>query len=210
VHLQLLVKGLKGIIPGGISVKDFSVITQTGEDASKMILENFLQNGIGRLEEDLVYFDEDDKLKTCLLAISMGAPIDEISRLLDWKDFESLVAEMLDSSDFETTRNLILTKPRMEIDVVGIKSGVAILIDCKHWKRLSDSSLEKAVQKQIERTKHYLSKEKIRIAVPAIVTLYDEKLRFINNVPIIPIFQLNSFCEEFYGNLDELNTLEHS
>ncbi len=210
MHLQLLVKGLKGIIPGGISAKDFSVVTQTGEDASKMILENFLQNGIGRLEEDLVYFDEDDKLKTCLLAISMGAPIDEISRLLDWKDFESLVAEMLDSSDFETTRNLILTKPRMEIDVVGIKSDVAILIDCKHWKRLSDSSLEKAVQKQIERTKHYLSKEKIRVAVPAIVTLYDEKLRFINNVPIIPIFQLNSFCEEFYGNLDELNTLEHS
>lgn len=210
MHLQLLVKGLKGIIPGGISVKDFSVATQTGEDASKMILGNLLQNGIGRLEEDLVYFDEDDKLKTCLLAISMGAPIDEISRLLDWKDFESLVAEMLDSSDFETTRNLVLTKPRMEIDVVGIKSGVAILIDCKHWKRLGDSSLEKAVQKQIERTKHYLSKEKIRAAVPAIVTLYDEKLRFINNVPIIPIFQLNSFCEEFYGNLDELNTLEHS
>lgn len=201
---------MKGIIPGGISIKDFSVVTQTGEDTSKMILENFLQNGIGRLEEDLIYFDENDKLKTCLLAISMGAPIDEISRLLDWKDFESLVAEMLDSSDFETTRNLILTKPRMEIDVVGIKSGVAILIDCKHWKRLSDSSLEKAVQKQIERTKHYLSKENIRAAVPAIVTLYDEKLRFINNVPIIPIFQLNSFCEEFYGNLDELNTLEHS
>lgn len=210
MNLQTIVRGLKGIIPGGVSVKDFSVVTQTGEDTSKMILENFLQNGIGRLEEDLIYFDENDKLKTCLLAISMGAPIDEISRLLDWKDFESLVAEMLYSSDFETTRNLILIKPRMEIDVVGIKYGVAILIDCKHWKRLSDSSLEKAVQKQIERTKHYLSKEKIRTAVPAIVTLYDEKLRFINNVPIIPIFQLNSFCEEFYGNLDELNTLEHS
>ena len=200
---------MKGIIPGGISVKDFSVVTQTSEDASKMILENLLQNGIGRLEEDLVYFDENDKLKTCLLTISMGAPIDEISRLLDWKDFESLVAEMLDSSNFDTTRNLVLTKPRMEIDVVGIKSGVAILIDCKHWKRLNDSSLEKAVQKQIERTKHYLSKEEIRAAVPAIVTLYEEKLKFINNVPIIPIFQLNSFCEEFYGNLDELNTLEH-
>lgn len=210
MHLQLLVKGLKGIIPGGMSVKDFSVVTQTSEDTSEMILENFLQNGIGRLEEELVYFDENDKLKTCLLAIKMGAPIDEVSRLLDWKDFESLVAEMLDSSDFDTTRNLVLTKPRMEIDVVGIKSSVAILIDCKHWKRLSDSSLEKAVQKQIERTKHYLSKEKIRAAVPAVVTLYDEKLRFINNVPIIPIFQLNSFCEEFYGNLDELNTLEHS
>ena len=97
----------------------------------------------------------------------------------------------------------------MEIDVVGIKSDVAILIDCKHWKRSSQAALEKAVKKQIERTKQYLVKEKIRAALPAIVTLYQEQIKFIDKVPIIPIFQLGSFCEEFYGNLDEMNKLEH-
>ena len=138
----------------------------------------------------------------------MGAPIDEISQILEWRDFESLVAEILELREFDVTRNLTLTKPRMQVDVIGIKAGIAILIDCKHWKRLSYSALVTAVNKQIERTKHYISKEKIRAALPAIVTLYQEEVKFISKVPIIPIFQFDSFCDEFYGNLEEMETLE--
>ena len=209
LNLQTLTRAIKGVITGGISVKDFSMVTQIDEETAKQMLDNFLQNRIGEYENGLIHFDENDKLKTSMLALSMGAPIDEISRLLEWKDFESLAAEILNSNDFETARNLILTKPRMEIDVVGIKSGVAILIDCKHWKRTSQSAIEKAVKKQIERTKHYLTKENVHVAIPAIVTLNQEQIKFVDRVPIIPIFQLSSFCEEFYGNLAELNTLEH-
>lgn len=209
MNLQTLVRGINGIIPGGMSIKDFSIVTKIDEETTKMLLDNFLQNGIGTYEDHQIFFDENDRLKTCLLAIQMGAPIDEVSRSLGWKDFESLAAEILDASEFETTRNLVLTKPRMQIDVVGVKSDVAILIDCKHWKRSSQSALENAVKKQIERTKRFLKTENVKAAIPAIVTLHQE-VRFIDKVPIIPIFQLSSFCEEFYGNLDDLNTLEHS
>lgn len=210
MNIQTIVRGIKGIIPGGVSVKDFCMVTETNEETARKILDNFMQNGIGIFEDKLIYFSENDKLKTSLLAIRMGAPIDEVSSLLDWKDFESLVSEILESREFDTIRNVILTKPRMEIDVIGIKNGVAILIDCKHWKRLSYSSLETIVNKQIERTKRYVAKEKIHAAIPAIVTLYQEEVKFINKVPIIPIFQLDSFCEEFYGNLEEIDTLEQS
>lgn len=209
LNLQTLVRGINGIIPGGMSIKDFSIVTKIDEETTKMLLDNFLQNGIGTYEDHQIFFDENDRLKTCLLAIQMGAPIDEVSRSLGWKDFESLAAEILDASEFETTRNLVLTKPRMQIDVVGVKSDVAILIDCKHWKRSSQSALENAVKKQIERTRRFLKTENVKAAIPAIVTLHQE-VRFIDKVPIIPIFQLSSFCEEFYGNLDDLNTLEHS
>ncbi len=202
-------RGINGIIPGGMSIKDFSIVTRMDEETVKTLFDNFLQNGIGTYEDHQVFFDENDRLKTCLLAIQMGAPVDEVSRSLDWKDFESLAAEILDASEFETTRNLVLTKPRMQIDVIGVKSDVAILIDCKHWKRSSQSALENAVKKQIERTKRFLKTKDVKAAIPAIVTLYQE-IRFIDKVPIIPIFQLSSFCEEFYGNLDDLNTLEHS
>jgi hypothetical protein len=210
LNLQILVRGINGIIPGGMSIRDFSMVTRIDEETTKTLLDNFLQNGIGTYEDHQVFFDENDRLKTCLLAIRMGASVDEVSRSLDWKDFESLAAEILDVSEFETTRNLVLTKPRMQIDVVGIKSDVAILIDCKHWKRSSQSALENAVKKQIERTKRFLKTEDVKAAIPAIVTLYQEEIKFINKVPIIPIFQLSSFCEEFYGNLDDLNALEHS
>ena len=204
MNLQTLVKGIHGIIPGGLSVKDFSMATQTSEILAREILENFMQNGIGKYEEGQINFEKTDKLKTALLAINMGAAIDEVSRVLGWQDFELLAAEVLEKRDFETTRNFILTKPRMQIDVVGIKAGIALLIDCKHWKKMTQSALEEAVKKQIERTKHFVSKEKIKGAIPAVVTLYQHDLQFINKVPIIPIHQLDSFCEEFYSNLDGL------
>ena len=91
----------------------------------------------------------------------------------------------------------------MQIDVVGIKSETALLIDCKHWQKMNQSSLQSAVKKQIERTRQFLSKEKVQAAIPAIVTLYEYNIKFINGVPIIPIYQLDAFCDEFYGNLDE-------
>lgn len=204
LNLQTLVRGIGGIIPGGISVRDFSMATQTSESASIEILDNLMKNGIGTFRDDVVQFDESDRLKTSILAISMGAPVDEVSRMLRWQDFESLAAEILESRDFETYRSVILTKPRMQIDVIGIKSGIAVLIDCKHWNRMSQYSLEQAVRKQVERTRRYVSQEKVRAAIPAIVTLHQFETRFIERVPIIPIFQLDSFCEEFYGNIEGL------
>jgi hypothetical protein len=118
-----------------------------------------------------------------------------------------LTAEILSEKNFAVIKNMMLTKPRMEIDVVGIRLGIAILIDCKHWKRYSTSALSTAVKKQIERTKKYVEKTPGAMAVPVIVTLYQDKINFIKNVPIVPIFQFDSFIDEFYGNIDQMNTI---
>ena len=203
-----MVSSLAGLISGGISVKDFCEVTKTKNDESKNILELLLKHGIGSKLNGIYYFEEGDKLKTAILLIEQGFPIDEISVSLNWKDFEGLAAEILASKNFAIIKNLILTKPKMEIDVVGIRLGVAMLVDCKHWKRYNASSLTSAVKKQIERTKHYIAKTPGSIAVPVIVTLYKDKIDFINRVPIVPIFQFSSFVEEFYGNLEELTTIE--
>lgn len=207
-YLSNVIEGLRGIIPGGISTKDFSVITKTSEINSEKILDDFVKKGIGVKTDDLYHFDSSDKLKAAIQLIQNGFPLDEISVVLDWKDFEGLVAEILSEKNFAVMKNLILTKPRMEIDVVGIRLGIAMLIDCKHWKRYSSSALTDAVKKQIERTRQYVSKTQNAIAVPVIVTLYQDKVDFIDNVPIVPIFQFSSFVDEFYGNLENIKTIE--
>ena len=149
-----------------------------------------------------------NKLKTALLAIKSGAPIEEASRDVDWKDFEGLVAEILESENFEVIRNFRMRKPTMEIDVVGIHLGVAVLIDCKHWKRMTNSALEKIVQRQIDRVKHYVTNTDEVVAAPVIVTLYQEETKFVSKVLIVPIIQFSSFIDEFYGNLEEIRTIE--
>ena len=150
----------------------------------------------------------ENKLKAALLAIKTGVPIEEASHSIDWKDFEGLVAEILESKNFEVVRNFRMKKPTMEIDVVGIHLGTAVLIDCKHWKRMSNSVVEEIVLRQIDRVKHYVAITSEAIAAPVIVTLYQEETRFINRVPIVPIMQFSSFIDEFYGNLEEIRTIE--
>jgi len=208
LQLKSLTKGIAGIIPGGVSVIDFAVVAETDQISAKEILNVLVANKIGSFEGEIINFTQADKLMAALFAIKQGAPIEEVSTFLNWKDFEGIVAEILQSKDFSIIRNLVLKKPRMEIDVIGVNHGISLLIDCKHWKRLSQSALREIVRKQIERVKHYVEKTKDVKAVPAIVTLYQEELSFIDKVPIIPILQFSSFVDEFYGNLDELKTIE--
>ena len=199
---------LPGIIPGGISVQDFSVITKTDVVESKFFLETFLKKGIGSKQEGKYYFEDGDKLKTAIMLIKNGLSLDEVVIALNWKDFEGLTAEILEAKNFAIIKNLVLTKPRREIDVVGIRLGIAMLIDCKHWKRYSTSALSETVKNQIERAKHYVSKTPGAIAVPVIVTLFQDRIDFIDRVPIVPIFQFSSFVDEFYGNLQQMKTIE--
>ena len=181
---------------------------EKSQDVGLQILNNFINTGIGNLKDDFYYFEDGDKLKIAIILLQNGFPLDEISVALDWRDFEGLTAEILSSKNFAVIKNFMLTKPRMEIDVVGIRLGIAILIDCKHWKRYNSSSLTTAVHKQIERTKQYVAKTEGSMAVPVIVTLYQDKIDFIDKVPIVPIFQFSSFIDEFYGNIDEMKTIE--
>ncbi len=259
-----MLAGLHGMIPGGVSVYDFEIVTGISTEDSKKILNEFVACGIGSMQDGsndvdqhidihagndipstaddhrgsitttpknnnnndtvpsnydddasthdtngtLYYFQNSDRLRVAIALLEKGFAIDGIADALDWKNFEGLTAEILSSQGFAVIKNLILTKPRMEIDIVAIRLGIAILIDCKHWKRYPTSSLTKAVNKQVERAKHYVAKTPGAIAVPVIVTLYHDKVGFIDNVPIVPIFQFSSFIEDLYGNIEQMKTIE--
>jgi hypothetical protein len=205
---KLAVKGINGILEGGMSVTDFSIVTELDEINAKELLYTLVQNGIGTWNDDLVNFDiPNDRLQTALFAINLGATIEDVSEYLTWRDFESITGLILEEKDFDVTKNLILTKPRMEIDVIGKKMDIALLIDCKHWKTMNKSALDEIVKKQVERVKRYVADERMS-ALPVIVTLHQEEIQFVDNVPIVPIMKLSSFLDEFVGNLDSLASIE--
>ena len=191
-----------------MSEHDFAIASQMDEFSAKELLQIFLQNGIGVLDQNIVDFQNSDRIKASIFAIRNGATIEDVSEFLSWQNFEELVSRVLDENGFHIQKNLILTKPRMEIDVVGIKLGISILIDCKHWKRMTQSALNDIVEKQVERVKSYVQKTESTSAIPVIVTLHQEKVNFVNQVPIVPIMELSSFLDEFYGNLDKMKTIE--
>lgn len=208
MNYNLLIKGISAIIPGHISDLDFSILSKIDRISSKELLDIFAHNGIGELDNNSVNFHPSDKIRGAIFALENGVPIEDISELLNWKDFENLVSQILLEKEFDVERNLILTKPRMEIDVIGTKLNIVILIDCKHWKRMSNSALNEIVKKQVNRVKRYANEISDTMTVPVIVTLHQEQISFINKVPIVPIMQLSSFLDELYGNLDQMKVIE--
>ncbi len=69
-----MVVGLQGIIPGGISVNDFSAVTKMSISESKLILDEIIKNNIGIKQDDSYLFENADKLKIAIALLEKGLP----------------------------------------------------------------------------------------------------------------------------------------
>lgn len=208
MNLSRMTDALPAIIPGCVSADDMAAVTGYNNSTCEKILDMMADNHIGRLSEGGHVFDLSDRLAAALLLISKGAQVDDVAVHLDWRTFEGLTAKILEEKGFAVSRNVIMTGPKMEIDVIGSNLGVSVLVDCKHWSRRNTSGLRDAVKKQVVRTKRYVGNAGGTMAVPVIVTLYKENVDFIERVPIVPIQQFSSFVDELYGNLEDLKSIE--
>lgn len=190
-----------------IGIESFSVFKQ---------LLNFLaKNKIGVLLDkngkQTLLFSEMDRIRASLLALQLGCDIQECSKVLSWKDFEYFTSELLTMFEYNTKVNIVLSKPRAQLDVVGIKKDFAITIDCKHWKYSNKTTLTIYAEKQIRRTLLWFQREKtITKVLPMILTLYSSNFGFINGVPIVPILTLKSFLNEFDKYEDSITLIKRN
>ena len=211
-----MIGALPAVMPGGISPEGFAAAAGLDASESSRMLGLLEERGIGEVVDGRHLFDPSDRLSAALMLVEEGAPIDDVAVHLDWRSFEGLAAKILESKGFDVVRNLVMTKPRMEIDVVGTNLGIAVLVDCKHWRRLGAAALRTAVEKQVKRARRYVSgaapagngKEGgDAVALPVIVTLYRDTIGLVDGVPVVPILQFSSFADELYGNMDGLKAI---
>lgn len=206
MHAELLARAISGISP----YITFDEFRSTSRIISKTVAKDVLQflniHSIGSVSPNVIIFSEADRLKTAIVALRLGCDVETVSRKLNWKDFESLTSEVLHLLGYVTETNVCLTKPRTEIDVIGVNSKFAIVADCKHWKRSNITSMSKYVGKQVQRTELLLNKRKnsITSAVPIILTLH---VQFIDKIPIVPISKFKSFVEEVQNYLSEIHVI---
>jgi hypothetical protein len=124
-----------------------------------------------------------------------------------WQNFERLAAFIFEKNDFETKINTVKTqnKKRRQYDVIARKSNRIFLIECKKWagKRYRLSALKRSIEKHKERTAFYTSITD-EDAIPIVVTLIEEEIRFYEGVPIVPIQKLDSFIHELESTQMEI------
>ena len=218
MHPVLLGKAVSAVSAQEITLDEFQaqsgIVSRT---TAKDVLEYIVNNGIGipTSTRNHYLFSKADRMKLAMLALQRGCDIESISKSISWKDFEALASEILSLYGYLTKTNIRLSKPsRIEIDVIGINNNkLAIVADCKHWKRYSLSSISSYAEKQIERTK-ILSRAKRRTkqdniahAIPIILTLYSVDVEFIDGVPIVPISKFKSFIEDVSLYLSEIQVI---
>jgi hypothetical protein len=205
LHPDLVVKALAAIEPETTPEKFQAMSGIASGSVAKSVLDFLAFNNIGIATKSAIKFSGSDRLYAAVLALQMGCDIELVSTHLSWKDFEKLSSEVLRSLGYRTQTNVQLAKPRMEIDMVGTSSGFAIAVDCKHWKRSSLSSIAGFAKKQSARAEHLLTHhKKISLAVPVIVTLHAESVRFAGGVPVVPAHKFKSFVMDVKGFLPEI------
>ncbi|MFB3764008.1 MAG: hypothetical protein ACE14P_02030 [Methanotrichaceae archaeon] len=135
--------------------------------------------------------------------------LENVSRDAIWQNFERLVGFIFEENNFHVKINTIksFNRKRRQYDVTARKNGHVFLAECKRWSgnRYRLSALKSAVKKHIERADFYNDVTKEHV-IPIIVTLIEEDIKLYEDVPIVPIFKLNSFIGEIdrdinYGSM---------
>ncbi len=213
MHPNLLCRSIRAVDPEVSTLKEFqSAAGIASISVARIVLEFLVARDIGRLVGGNPVFSASDRLRAAILSLhAAGCDARLVSEQLSWRDFEGLASEILTSFGYKTTINMRLKRPRIEIDVVGISSGMAVLVDCKHWKR-SNGSLISAYAKKQEMRALRLVREDNRIvnAVPVILTLNTESVRFVEGVPIVPVIQFKSFLADLQSHLSEIRVIRKS
>lgn len=177
------------------------------------VIEVLKGHGACSVSEGTIAFSDGAKVFATIEALRLGCSLEEVSKALDWRDFEGFTSTILKRNGFECFGNLYLKKPRAQIDVFARKRKLGIAIDCKRWSRdPGPSTMAKVVEMQ-ERRAELLAKSGrdevigIDYVLPAVLTVYESGLRLVGGVPIIPIHRFQGFILEFEGHLDEIKLI---
>lgn len=147
----------------------------------------------------------DEKLAGLALC-ARGERPETVSKALSWKDFEGFCSEILRSRGFLVRENVMLRKPRAQVDVFAASRSLSLAVDCKHWARApSHSSLTRLVEAQKSRARrlHETLDDPGPIA-SMILVMVDGGARFVSGGAVVPIFALADFLdnvESFRGSL---------
>ncbi|MGY5873154.1 MAG: hypothetical protein RTV72_12965 [Candidatus Thorarchaeota archaeon] len=166
-------------------------------------------------EDGTMSIDREKRINLAMLVVEKGAAIVDVVKLMTWKDFEGLVASILSENSFRCTESFrrkgSTVVKGMEIDVIGIRGHMALSIDAKMWSVRGGkaSALRTAAEKQKERTIR-LTTQLERLSnkmnsmksgqyniFPVIVTWLVEEVELHEGVPVVPVFKLNSFIQDF-------------
>jgi Holliday junction resolvase-like predicted endonuclease len=178
---------------------------------SEKLIKTLQKDGLLYVRKGTVELNTLQRVSLAIRAVQMGADVERVTSFLHWKEFEEIAGVAFERNGYDVRRTLRFKHSgrRWEIDVVGFKKPLVVCVDCKHWKRgLHPSTLKRIVAEQVRRTSalaESLPDPSVRIAyaswnrtkfIPVILSLTVSRFKFYDNVPIVPVLQVQDFLQQ--------------
>lgn len=169
--------------------------------------------------KNLIEASPSQRVKMAVHSVKLGADFERVCKLLDWAEFENIASEAFAVNNFDVKRRFRFKQAgRMwEIDILCHRQRLILCVDCKHWHRgWQRAAIMKAAEAQVERTKVFVDalpslckKAELKnwrqaTIIPMILALTPAPLKFHQNVPIVPILQLQDFLNELPAHAELL------
>ncbi|MGB9676440.1 MAG: restriction endonuclease [Candidatus Bathyarchaeales archaeon] len=219
IERNLIIAVLKLTRNGSVSHKLINKEANIPLQNCRKLLSKLQNDGLVYVNEGFVEADGAQRLKLAVKAINLGADIETVSILLRWQEFEEIAATALERNGYSVARNIHFSYAgrKWEMDVVGCRKPIALCIDCKHWHRaISPSALKVIVEEQTQRTWAFAEAlptlaDKVECItwgnmklIPAVLSLVAGKFKFYDNVPVVPVLQLQDFINQLPAYINAL------
>ena len=219
VERNLLISVLKLTRKSPALIEDVKKQAHLPLDVCWDLLHKMQKERLVYLHNDTIEVENISRLTIAIKAINLGADIQNVSDLLRWQEFEEITAMALKSNGYAVHKNVRFTHEgrKWEIDVIGCKKPLIVCIDCKRWQHgIAVSALKRIVESQIERTNaltDFLPNLKVNLEctqwakakfVPAVLSLFQCAYKYVYEVPVVPVLQMQEFIHQLPANINEV------
>ncbi len=162
-----------------------------------------LSRTISPLRADYVSLSPRERVQLAMEVARQGKSNDA-TRALSWQEFERFAEECLREAGFQTEKNMRVkgNGRAWQIDVVGYRGELVLILDCKHWNTPGHlSRFRLAAEHQRNATLYLLARPRENIvqeckelqALPVILTLSEPRGQLSEGVVLVSVEKLPSF-----------------
>jgi len=218
IERELLISLLKLTQSGHVLIEDVNKEVRLPTDVISSLLEKFQNEEVLNLQDGSIRISRNQRLMLAVKAVSLGVDVERVSAFLRWQEFEDMAAVVLERNGYIVAENVRFKHEgkKWEIDVVGCKKPLVVCIDCKHWSHLAPSMVRRITEAQTARART-LAEALPNISVtlectkwdkakfiPVVLSLVQANFKFYDNVPIVPVLQLQDFLSQLPAYTESL------
>jgi Holliday junction resolvase-like predicted endonuclease len=218
---DILVALLETTKKGPIDYDGLRETVRVTDEALTAFLDHLIQQGLVGAGEDTLEASLEQRLEIAVKAVKAGADLERVSQALGWLEFEEMSAYTFEANGYRVKRRFRFNAEgrRWEIDVLATRKPLVVCAECKHWSSgLGNMTARKIVEIHLEKVRVLSENAAILVEkgilrgwdravfVPMALSLQSARNKIYRRIPVVSVFELPSFLDEFQGQMEWLQS----